>query len=97
MRGLVFAVLPILISAACTRVPADGPDPILVSSQEVDRDTSWKKGKVLYRNALSVQERVDGWVMEGPGETEFKDGWMHLYSPGKQWTRPSRRVSGKSM
>jgi len=43
------------------------------------------KGKLLYENALSSDDLLRGWVMEGPGETECKDGWMRLYAPEQEW------------
>jgi len=39
------------------------------------------KGKILYENTFSSQQDVADWIMEGPGETEFKENWMHMYSP----------------
>jgi hypothetical protein len=44
-----------------------------------------KKGDLLYSNSLSDSHSVASWVMEGPGKSEFQDGWMHLYSPQKEW------------
>jgi hypothetical protein len=46
---------------------------------------SWIKGRVLYENDLSRPEFMEGWIMEGPGKTEFKEGWMHMYSPDEEW------------
>lgn len=43
------------------------------------------KGKLLYESALSSPQNVQGWRMEGPGEIEFQDGWMHMYSSGEKW------------
>ncbi|MEY3001434.1 MAG: hypothetical protein RL648_1648 [Verrucomicrobiota bacterium] len=38
-------------------------------------------GRLIYQNNLGSPEDVDDWVMEGPGELAFKDGWMEVYSP----------------
>lgn len=52
-----------------------------------DQQTSSRqtKGKLIYRNTLSDKEAMKGWVMEGPGQMEFREGWMHVYSPEQQW------------
>jgi hypothetical protein len=39
------------------------------------------KEELLYVNSFSVKDSLQDWVMEGPGSTECKDGWMQLYSP----------------
>ena len=39
------------------------------------------KGKILYDNKLSSQEKIADWIMEGPGKVECKNGWLHMYSP----------------
>jgi hypothetical protein len=43
------------------------------------------KGKLMYENKLSSAEEVIDWKMEGPGVTEFKDGWMEMYSPEEKF------------
>ncbi len=43
-----------------------------------------KTGELLYESSMAEAESVEGWRMEGPGETEFKDGWMHMQSPGEE-------------
>ena len=40
-----------------------------------------EKGKLLYENDFSTKEKTASWVMEGPGELTFKDGWMYMQSP----------------
>lgn len=42
-----------------------------------------QKGALLYYNPLSAKGLMAGWVMEGKGEVEFKDGWMQMYSPNE--------------
>jgi hypothetical protein len=43
------------------------------------------KVNLIYDNDLSTAEKVQDWVMEGPGEIEFADGWMHMHSPGEKF------------
>lgn len=43
-----------------------------------------QKGKLLYENAFAKTADLKGWIMEGPGKTEFRDGWMHLFAPGEE-------------
>lgn len=40
------------------------------------------KGVLLYSNPMSAKDSMKGWIMEGPGEIEYKNGWMQMYSPG---------------
>ena len=46
---------------------------------------NFKKGELLYQNSLASKADVADWKMEGPGVTEFKDGWMHIYSPDEKF------------
>ena len=39
------------------------------------------QGELIYQNDLSSAESVKDWVMEGPGELAFSDGWMEMWSP----------------
>jgi hypothetical protein len=41
-------------------------------------DIAERKGALLYSSNLDSQEAVAGWRMEGPGITEFQDGWMRM-------------------
>ena len=45
----------------------------------------FRKGELIYQNPLASKDDVAGWKMEGPGVTEFKDGWMHMYSPNEKF------------
>ncbi len=45
----------------------------------------FKKGELIYRNSMASKEEVADWRMEGPGVTEFKDGWMHMFSPNEKY------------
>lgn len=44
-----------------------------------------KETTVLYENDFSESNQMQGWRMEGPGITEFRDGWMHMYSEEQSW------------
>ena len=44
-----------------------------------------KKGALLYQNSLASGDEVVDWKMEGHGVTEFKDGWMEMYSPDEEF------------
>lgn len=44
-----------------------------------------EKGELLYENPFSSSEDVNDWVMEGPGEITFQDGWMHMQSPDEEY------------
>jgi len=41
------------------------------------------KGKLLYQNNLATATDTAGWVMEGPAELTYTDGWMHMQSPNE--------------
>ena len=43
----------------------------------------YTKGKLVYSNDFSSQKKLKGWVMEGKATVEFKDKWMHIYSPNE--------------
>ncbi len=55
----------------------------LLSGCQSTAQSDPKKGALLYSNDLSSAEEVRNWVMEGPGKTEFSDGWMQMYSPNE--------------
>ena len=42
------------------------------------------KGKLLYDNSLATSEKVNDWILEGPAKIEFKNNWMHIYSPNEE-------------
>lgn len=37
-------------------------------------------GKLLYESSMINPESIKGWVMEGPGVLEYKDGWLEMSS-----------------
>ena len=43
------------------------------------------RGDLIYQNNLAQLDDLEGWRMEGPGVTEFRDGWMEMYSPEKEY------------
>lgn len=43
-------------------------------------DLATRKGALIYESALDGESSVDDWVMEGPGEVRFEDGWMTMFS-----------------
>jgi len=49
------------------------------------RSQSYDKGRLLYENSWSTHETVKDWVMEGPGELRFADGWMQMYAENEKW------------
>ena len=44
----------------------------------------FSKGKFLYENSMSNADILNDWVLEGPGKIEFKDHWMHFFSPNEE-------------
>lgn len=48
------------------------------------KGTEVVKGRLLYSNPLVSPINVTHWVMEGPGITEFDNGWMQMHSPNEQ-------------
>lgn len=47
--------------------------------------SDFHKGTLIYDNPFASETDVKDWIMEGPGVTGFKDGWMEMYSPGEQF------------
>ncbi|MDZ7722241.1 MAG: DUF1961 family protein [candidate division KSB1 bacterium] len=43
------------------------------------------KGDLLYKNPMSDSVLMADWVMEGPGQLEFKDSWMHMHAHDWHW------------
>lgn len=44
-----------------------------------------EKGELLYQNSLAEPSLVADWIMEGPGELEFENGWMHMHAHSWRW------------
>jgi hypothetical protein len=60
-----------------------GTSNIAVAQESAERLPA--RGGLLYQNNFSEAGDVVDWVMEGPGLTEFKDGWMEMHSPEKKF------------
>lgn len=43
-----------------------------------------KVDELVYQSAMDTETSVRGWVMEGPGQVEFADGWMEMRSPNEE-------------
>lgn len=43
-----------------------------------------EKGALLYENAFASEEELRDWKLEGPAVIEFKNNWMHMYSPNEE-------------
>lgn len=56
----------------------------LLSVSILRSETVPTRGNLVYQNNLTRSDDIEGWVMEGPGVTEFRDGWMEMYSPEKE-------------
>lgn len=54
-----------------TLVGARSPAPYVIEAH---------KGELLYENPLRSAADIDDWVLEGPGEVSFEDGWMRMAS-----------------
>lgn len=48
-------------------------------------DCFYKKGKLLYDNNFKSAGQLTDWIMEGPGELGFNDGWMHMFAPDEKF------------
>lgn len=42
------------------------------------------KGALLYTNPMATKADMNGWRIEGRGETVFENGWMRMFSPNKK-------------
>ncbi|MHC4639211.1 MAG: DUF1961 family protein, partial [Planctomycetota bacterium] len=62
------------------------PEPYIVATiwDPDSVEEKFVKGKLLYQTSMSSPDSVKNWRMEGPGKLEFKDGWMHMYSPDEK-------------
>lgn len=58
---------------------------VIVMSCSAQRKASHEKGELLYENSFAEEGLMRDWVMEGPGKTEFSDGWMEMYAPEEKW------------
>lgn len=56
--------------------------PLLIQSQDISKAV--EKGTLLYENTLSSESSLKDWTLEGPAKFEFKEKWMHLFSPNEE-------------
>lgn len=42
------------------------------------------KGPLIYKNSLASADNVKDWLTEGPAQLEFKNNWMHMFSPEEE-------------
>ena len=75
IRSLSFALLCLLSLAASMPVRA---------AEEPELPGDLDAGRLLYRASMTDADSVKDWRMEGPGDLSFKDGWMHMRSPGEK-------------
>lgn len=54
---------------------------LLLIARALAVEGEFTKGELLYESTMSTAESLKGWKMEGPGKVEFRDGWMHIFSP----------------
>jgi len=47
-------------------------------------DFGVEKDKLVYQSAMNSEASVEGWIMEGPGQLEFTNGWMEMRSPNEE-------------
>lgn len=68
------AKLPVfMLALACSLCPAQTPP-----------DFGTKTDTLVYESAMDTEASVQGWVMEGPGQVAFADGWMEVRSPNEE-------------
>lgn len=72
IRYLQPLIVLTLLLTGCQLLPPTSPS-----------STVPERGPLLYSNPLSQASDVADWVMEGPGEVTFSDGWMRMYSPNQ--------------
>lgn len=58
---------------------------VLFLSSAGNPAAAYDKGALIYHNAFAVTGDVKDWVMEGPGQLRFSDGWMEMYAPKEKW------------
>lgn len=46
---------------------------------------TFERGALLYTTTFDSPEAVDGWVMEGPGVVEHRDGGLEMFSPDERY------------
>jgi hypothetical protein len=54
------------------------------NSMETFSITEFKKGPLIYENSLGNGNNMEDWLIEGPAKVEFKNNWMHMFSPEEE-------------
>ena len=75
-----FSTKPFLVTCFALLFLASGKS----LGDDVDLTLSQRKGELLYNNPFSKKSDVSAWIMEGPGELSFDEGWMRMYSPDEK-------------
>ncbi len=73
----LFALLMVCLVAGCSLAPAE-------PETRRTADSLPERGELLYQTRFDNPESVADWVMEGPGEIAFDQGWMEMHSPNEQ-------------
>ena len=47
-------------------------------------DFGVRTDKLVYQSAMDTDASVKDWVMEGPGQVKFADGWLEMRSPNEE-------------
>ncbi|UZJ44963.1 YesU family protein [Marinimicrobium sp. C6131] len=76
-RSLWVTLLLACVVAGCSMVSSE-------RKANPTADSLTEPGPLLYEVSFGDSESVADWVMEGPGEIAFVDGWMEMHSPGEQ-------------
>jgi len=59
--------------------------PETLPENQINNISDFTQGSLLYNNSLANQSDVNDWVMEGPGELNFTNNWMRIYSPNEEF------------
>lgn len=58
--------------------------PETLPDDNINELDDFKAEEMIYYASLGNEDDVEDWVMEGPGEIEFDDGWMEMNSPDEE-------------
>ncbi|MDO3386675.1 DUF1961 family protein [Gilvimarinus sp. SDUM040013] len=85
-QGLCFLLLALTLMwvAGCSTTSSQTTPNQAAPNQTSVTDTRPEPGQLLYRADFASRESVSDWVMEGPGEVSFEQGWMEMLSPDEQ-------------
>jgi hypothetical protein len=80
MRRSAFIIIAVCLATGCAQ-----PHSRIHDTAATVGASDFEKGEPVYENSLANRGSVKDWVMEGPGELEFRDGWMEMYSPEEKY------------